>query len=78
MNQNKSVIDVRDNHDERIGSHELGVDIKRLPIVRFQQLKVTDKMYYQKEDEEKTGEGHDYFSPDRTGEKIRKPIHSLY
>jgi hypothetical protein len=78
MDQYERIIDVGDNFDERVGGHELGIYIKRLTVVVVEQLKVANKMHHQKENEKKTGQGHHYFSPNRTGEKILKPIHSLF
>jgi hypothetical protein len=34
-------------------------------------------MYGKEKNEKKAGKGHDKFSPERAGEKIYEPIHSL-
>ena len=78
MDQDKGIIEVGNGYYQWIGGHKPGINIKGLASVIFQQLEIADEVHCEKEDEEKTGQGHHYFSPDSTGERIRKPIHSLF
>jgi hypothetical protein len=70
VQQDKSEIEHRDCYNQRIGSHEVSIRIKRLSTVRLHQLEITRQMHYKKEDEKQAGEGHKEFSPECTGEKI--------
>src|SRR5690606_18620718 len=77
VEQNHRIVDVGDCNNQRVGSHECRIYVERLPVVSLQQLEISDQVHHEEKNEKQSGERHHVLSPDATGEKIRKPIHSL-
>jgi hypothetical protein len=73
--QDKGEIADGDDPDQWILGHCFGVNVERFAAIRYQQLKVAGQMDYQKQDQKKTGEGHQKFSSQCAIQGLGYPAH---